>query len=99
MNWLIIGVLIIMVLVVLRLRYISHKTTIVTLLILSLLFYVSFSRVIADEGINLKSLSGLDKAGKIYIGWVVKSFDNLKKVTGEAIKMDWGVKNPEQEES
>ncbi|PIN78183.1 hypothetical protein COV15_00050 [Candidatus Woesearchaeota archaeon CG10_big_fil_rev_8_21_14_0_10_34_12] len=91
MNWLIIGILIVMVLVVIKIRYISHKTAIVALLILSLLFYVSFSKVISDEGINLKSLSGLDQAGKIYAGWVVKSFDNLKTVTGEATRLDWGI--------
>lgn len=93
MNWLIIVVLIVLALFFYRMRYIKHKVFLIVLVLVLLFVYVTVSRTLGGQNINWKSVAGIEKGVKIYFAWLGGAFDNMKTLTSNAIKMDWGQKN------
>lgn len=93
MNWIIIAALIIFAFALLRIRHIKHKVFLIALIMILLFFYTTSSQVLSQHDINWKSVSGAEKAIKIYFTWLVGAFDNLKVLTANAVKMDWTAKN------
>jgi len=49
---------------------------------------------ITGKNVDLNSAEGLKEAGVLYSEWLGNGFENLKTLTTNAIKLDWGVKNP-----
>ncbi|OIO43274.1 hypothetical protein COX97_04655 [Candidatus Pacearchaeota archaeon CG_4_10_14_0_2_um_filter_05_32_18] len=72
-----------------RLKYIKHKLVWVILLVFVLLVYLGFILSIAGQNINLKTPEGAKLAINLYVGWMGNSFTNLKVLSGQAIKLDW----------
>lgn len=93
MNWLIIAVLIILVLVFIKIRYIKHKVFLILFVLILLFFYITSSRILDEYNINWKSVAGIEKATKVYFAWLGGTFNNLKVITANTIKMDWAMKN------
>jgi hypothetical protein len=92
-----IGVTLIIVLVAIALIWIlvemkrfRHKFFAWFLIALIILGYFSFTFVMKDKDVDLKTSSGLLTAGKIYFSWLGSIFGNVKTMTTNAIKMDWG---------
>ena len=88
-SWIIVVILIVLALVVVKVRHIRHKTFIFIVLILLVFFYISVSRVISSQNLNLGTFDGIMTAGKIYFSWLVHAGGNAKIIVGNAIKMDW----------
>lgn len=86
---LIVGVLIIGIWVVVELRRFRHKLLAVFLIGLILFTYFSFTSVIKGRNIDLKTLTGLITATKLYFVWLGSMFGNFKTITTSAVKMDW----------
>lgn len=97
MNWIIIGVLVILAFLFLRIRHIKHKFFLIVLLMILLFFYTTGSRVLSEQTINWQSIAGVEKGLKTYFAWLGGIFGNLKSITANAIKMDWVQKNRTEE--
>jgi uncharacterized membrane protein (DUF373 family) len=91
LNWIIIIGLILLAFAFLRVKHLKHKVTAVLLILLILFLYTSFSSVISEKGINLKSSAGIESALRIYFNWLGHAFSNFKSLTGNAVKMEWNI--------
>jgi len=93
MNWLIIGLLIVAIFALARIKYMKHKFFLITLFLLALFFYITVSTIISKEKIDFTSLSGIETAGKLYFNWLTHAFSNVKSITANAVKMNWQTNN------
>jgi len=93
MNWIIIALIIIVLLVLLKLKYIKHKIFLIIFLLILLFLYTSVSVILVGEDIDINSLAGIEKAGKLYFNWLTNAFGNLRTLTTSAIRMDWQINN------
>lgn len=82
-------VIIIAVWLVIEIVKMRHKIIAVLLIGLVLFTYFSFTGVIDNNDIELKSVSDFVKAGKLYVSWLGTLFNNIKTVTSYAISLDW----------
>ncbi len=85
--------LILVVLLVMKARHFKHRIFAVIFILILVFIYVTSTRVLSEYHLNMKSVSGIEKAVKVYFVWLGGAFDNLKSLTGNAVKMDWGIKN------
>jgi len=88
-----IGVILVLVFAIflfVKLKYIKHKITWIVVLFLMLIFYLGFLASISGQELDLNTLQGSETAIKLYFGWMGQSFDNVKSLTGQATKLDWG---------
>ena len=66
-----------------------HKMLAVFLIVLILFTYISFSAVIKNKNIDLKTFEGIKQAGHLYVLWLGNAFKNVKVVTSNVINMNW----------
>ena len=89
-QWIVIGAVIFVIFVFVKFRYIKHKLTWIFILLIILLLYIGFLTSMVGHNIDLKTYSGGQTAIKLYLVWLGNSFNNMKTLTGEAVKLDWG---------
>ena len=89
-QWAIIVILIATIFVFVKFKYIKHKLSWIIVLVLILLFYIGFLASTSGENINFSTFEGSQTGIKLYLSWLGQSFDNMKTITGQAIKLDWG---------
>jgi hypothetical protein len=82
-------VLVIAVWLIIEFKRFRHKILAVFLVLLILFTYFSFSAVIKEKNLDLKTFEGVKEAGKIYVLWLGNAFKNVKSVTANAINMSW----------
>ncbi|MBS3072778.1 hypothetical protein J4477_03015 [Candidatus Pacearchaeota archaeon] len=85
----VIVILVALIFLFVKLRYLKHKLIWVVLLVFVLLVYLGFVLSITGQNIDLKTPDGAKLAVKLYLGWMGNSFVNLKTLTGQAVKLDW----------
>jgi len=90
-NIAILSVLILAIWVIIEIKRLKHKLFAIGLIALILFTYVSFSVTIKNQEIDFKTASGLTKATKLYFIWLGSTFSNMRTITSNAIKMNWGV--------
>ena len=88
-NIVIIIVLILVIIFLVKARYIQHKFYAVLIIAFLLFFYISASKVISDNDVNIESFDGVILAGKLYVGWLGQVFQNSKALVGNALNLDW----------
>ncbi len=86
---LVLAVLIIAIWIVIEMKRLKHKLFAIFLIGLILFGYFSFTFSLRGQDLDLKSVSGVMEASKIYLSWLGSSFGNMKTITSNAIKMDW----------
>ena len=86
----IIAVLVVAAVVLIKVNHFRHKMTIVALLVFALFLYSTAIVVNKTNELDLTTTEGVFDAVKVYLGWLGNGFGNLKTLTGNAIKMDWG---------
>ena len=79
--------------VVLELKRFKHRALAIFLIIILLFTYFSFTVVFKDKKLDLSSVDGIKEAGGIYYSWLGNIFSNVKGLSSNAVKMDWGVNN------
>lgn len=89
-QWIVVVVLIAVIFIFVKFKYIKHKLSWIIILFLILLFYVGFLASTAGQDLDLKTFEGSQTAIKLYLSWMGQSFENMKVITGQAIKLDWG---------
>ncbi|MBR9706585.1 hypothetical protein GOV14_06115 [Candidatus Pacearchaeota archaeon] len=88
-NWIIVAVFLIGILFFMRMNHLKHRYTIIFLILLALFLYATISVVNSRNEFDLTTTKGSLNAVKVYLGWLGHGFQNLKALTGNAIKMDW----------
>ena len=89
LNLIIIALIIGALIFLLKARHFKHRISILLIMLLMLFFYFTFTFAIKDYSIDLKTTGGITSAVNIYFSWLGHAFDNVKTLTGNAIKMDW----------
>ena len=86
----VVAILIIAIWILIELKRFKHKIFAIFLIVLILFSYISASVIFRGQDIDFKTIPGIVKATKIYFSWIGSIFFNLKSITTNAIKMDWG---------
>jgi len=86
---LVVSILIIAIWVVIEVKRLKHKLFAIFLIALILFTYISFTVTLKGQDIDLKTISGMATAGKLYFSWLISVTGNLKTITTNAISMDW----------
>jgi hypothetical protein len=85
----IVSALILGVWILIEIKRMRHKFFAIFLIALILFTYISFSTVIKNKDVDLKTTEGLTKASKIYFLWLGSAFNNVKSITTNAIQANW----------
>lgn len=85
----IIVVLFIIGLYVLKISHFRHRFFIIFLIFIAIFLYVSLTLVQSKHNLDFTTFEGVSNSVKVYFGWLANGFQNLKAITGNAIKMDW----------
>jgi len=85
----VIGILIIAIWLIIEVKRFKHKALAVFLIALILFTYFSFTATLKGKDLDLKTISGLTTATKLYFTWLGSMFVNLKTITTNEIKMNW----------
>lgn len=89
----IVAILIIAIWVIIEVKRLRHKIFAIFLIALILFTYISFTITLKGEDIDMTTIPGVMAASKLYMFWLVSSFNNLKSITTQAISLDWTPKN------
>ncbi|MBD3252847.1 hypothetical protein GF386_03895 [Candidatus Pacearchaeota archaeon] len=89
LNWLVIGILVLVVMIVIKLGGLRHGFFIILLLFVVLFFYGTLSFLSNERGVDFSTFRGWIDAAGVYVGWFANGFQNLKTITGNVINMDW----------
>lgn len=71
----------------------KHKLFALLLIGLILFGFFSFNLAFKGQTVQLTSIAGVEQASQIYFSWLANSFNNVKIVTTQAIKMNWASNN------
>lgn len=96
MTLFVISILIIAIWVIIELKRFKHKIFAIFLIGLILFLYLSFTFVAKGQDIDFKTVPGVIEATKLYFSWLGSAFVNLKTITTNAVRMDWGVNETEE---
>ena len=89
MNWILIMVLIVIAFVLFKFKEIRHRFGLTLGIIAIIFLVVTVGSLYATNNLDLTSVEGLVRAGKLYFDWLGSAFRNIVKVSGYAIKQDW----------
>ena len=64
----------------------SYFIVVLAIFLLATLLYAT-----TLPNVDLSSLDGIVNFGKIYLSWVMKLGGNAAHITGDAVKLDWGL--------
>jgi hypothetical protein len=76
---------------IIEFKRMRHKILAIFLIVLILFTYFSFSAVIKEKNLDLKTFDGMKEAGRLYFLWIGNAFTNVKVITSNAINLSWGV--------
>jgi hypothetical protein len=85
----ILSVLIVGIWILIEVKRMKHKLFAVFLIVLIVFGYISFSAIMKNNSLDLKTMEGLSKATKLYFIWIGSAFGNMRTITTNAIQMDW----------
>ena len=88
---LVISVLVIAIWVIIEVKRLKHKLFAIFLIGLILFAYFSFTFSLRGQDVDIKTVPGIIEASKLYFSWLGSAFGNMKSITTNAVKMDWGV--------
>ncbi len=88
-SWIVIAILVGAAVIALKMNKLRHKIWIIGLIVFALFLYASVAVVYKENELEFRTVEGLLSSAKVYVGWLGNSFQNLKSVVGNAIKMDW----------
>ena len=88
-HWIVIVILVVFGILAIKMNHFRHRTFIIILIFLALFLYTTMYFVHMQNNLDLNSVEGIYQAGRVYMGWLAHSFQNVKSITGSAIEMDW----------
>ena len=87
----VVAFLIIAIWIIIEIKRMKHKIFAIFLIGLILFLFLSVSAVFKDQQIDLTNVSGISDAAKVYFAWLTSAFSNIKEITANVIRMDWGI--------
>jgi len=84
-------VLVISIYIIIEIKRLKHKLFAIFLIALILFGYFSFTYSTRGQDIDFKTIPGMIEASKLYFLWISSAFGNIKLITTNVIKMDWGI--------
>ena len=84
-----VAVLALVIFAFLRAKHMKHKMILVAIIFVVVILGIGYFAAIAGKDINLNTVDGMATAGKLYVGWLVNGFDNMKVLTGNVVSMNW----------
>ena len=88
-TFLVLAVVAILIWVFMEIKRFKHKLLAIFLIGLILFAYFSFTTVITNNNMDLKSIPGVISAGKVYFSWFLSVGKNFKTITTNVIHLDW----------
>lgn len=88
-SWWIIIAFVVVFLLLLKFRHMRHRAFVIVVILLIFFFYLTASTLFAGTDVDLKTVTGMVTAGKIYGQWLGHAVGNARTVLGNAVKMDW----------
>ncbi|MDA3905388.1 MAG: hypothetical protein PF484_04855 [Bacteroidales bacterium] len=88
-TFLIVAVVVVGIWLFVEVKRLKHKLWAFFLIGLILFTYISFSVSLKGKDVDIKSIDGVIKAGKLYASWLGSLFNNAKSVTAYATKQNW----------
>jgi hypothetical protein len=88
-TFFVVAIAIVVIWVLIEVKRLKHKLFAFFLIGLILFTYISFSVSLKNENVDLKTVPGLIKAGKLYFAWLGSAFKNVKSITAYASSQDW----------
>jgi len=85
-EWIILGIFLIIGLIIIKLSYAKSKIKFFAILLILILIYASATTVLSKNNIKLNSVDGYGKAASLYLTWIVEAGNNLWQTTGNVIK-------------
>lgn len=92
-NWIIIIILVVIGIFAIKMNHLRHRMFIIALIVVALFFYLTVTFVATKNNVNMNSYDGFINGIKVYGGWLANGFQNMKLITGNAMKMDWTATN------
>jgi len=89
----VVAILVVAIWVLIELKRMRHKFFAFFLIALILFSYLSFTIVLKDSNVNLKTIPGIIDGGKLYFSWLGSLFGNAKSITSHAVALDWTGEN------
>jgi len=88
-SWIVMVLLVIVGIFAIKMNHLRHRIFIIILIVVALFLYSTMMVVDTHNEFDFSSTEGVFSAFKIYLGWLGNGFQNMKILTGKAIKMDW----------
>ncbi|MFA5174253.1 MAG: hypothetical protein WC438_03665 [Candidatus Pacearchaeota archaeon] len=88
-SWIIIAILGIFAYMVMKAVHIRHRATLLIIIVLAIFLVITMGIVSQNNSLDLSTTKGFFDAVKVYMGWLGNGFQNMKHLTGNAVKMDW----------
>jgi len=88
-SWIIIGIIVVLAILVLKMNHFKHRTWVIIIILLALFLYISITVVNNKNDLKFNSTEGVFSSIKVYFGWLANGFQNLKVITGNALRLDW----------
>jgi hypothetical protein len=87
----IIGVvaLVVAIYLIFELKRMKHKIFAIFLIGLILFGFFSFNAVFSGKELKIESMSDLENVVKVYFNWLGYTFNNVKIITSNVVKMNW----------
>lgn len=88
----VIGIILLVIgIFLLKARHRRHKQSIFLWVVLAF-FIATFILSVIGKNFDLMSFSGIKMATMNYFSWLLNAFENVRTITTNAIRMDWGFK-------
>jgi hypothetical protein len=95
-NWFIIILIIAGIFVLVKISHLKHhkhKFSLMIAVVLILFFIGTMYFVAVTNHVDMTTTGGFFNGIKLYGGWLVNTFDNIKSLTGAVIGLDWKAEN------
>jgi len=95
-NWILIIILVLAGFLIIRFlfsRHAKHRFMMTAILVIVLLLISTFYFVSSMNNVDITTISGFGNGMKLYGGWLINSFDNIKILTGDVVGLNWRTTN------
>ena len=59
------------------------------LILIASFFIIGALFIIGNNNLEMYKAENFSTFGNLYLNWITNSFNNIQKITGEAVKLNW----------
>jgi hypothetical protein len=91
MNWWLISIIVLIGILLIKFKEYRHRLSLIVVIILLLFFVATFGQLYSSNNLDLSTFEGIVSAFRVYGLWLWNAGGNMMKISGYAVKQDWGV--------